>query len=139
MYFPEGLENTSLQQTCLNISLFLLYSKHSLFFKQQIFLLIKVLNHYIFFIIQFPVAFIGIVLTLFISGVISTRVYFLRRTLNETDSADHFNENANAKSKRCTRFFPFVNYWARSVLDLTSMYVSAILSCRYLRDHFMLS
>ena len=87
-------------------------------------------HHILIFIIQFPVASIGIVLTLFVSGVITTRVYFLRRTLNETDKTDYpdlFNENANANAKGCAKCFPYVNYWARSVLDLTSMYVSAIL------------
>ena len=89
-------------------------------------------HHILIFIIQFPVASIGIVLTLFVSGVITTRVYFLRRTHKETDSPDYLNENANAKSKGCAKCFPFVNYWARSVLDLTSMYVSAILSSKSL-------
>ena len=101
-------------------------------FLYQVFLLatliVVVIHHKLFiFFFQFPVASIGIVLTLFVSGVITTRVYFLRRTLNETDKTDYpdlFNENANAKG--CAKCFPFVNYWARSVLDLTSMYVSAI-------------
>ena len=93
-------------------------------------LIVVVNQHILIFIIQFPVASIGIVLTLFVSGVITTRVYFLRRTLNETDKTDYpdlFNENANVNAKGCAKCFPFVNYWARSVLDLTSMYVSAIL------------
>ena len=95
--------------------------------------MIKVVNHHMFFFqIQFPFASIGIVLTLFISGVVTTRVYFLRRNHNEKDSPDYLNENANAKSKGCAKCFPFVNYWARSVLDLTSMYVSAILSSKSL-------
>ena len=61
----------------------------------------------------------------------------MRRTHNETDSPDYLNENANAKSKGCAKCFPFVNYWARSVLDLTSMYVSAIdiITCILVSDY----
>ena len=61
--------------------------------------------------------------TLLISGIISTRVYFLRRKLNDIDHAEG-QWNQVSRPKGFAKCCPNVNYWARSVLGLISIYVS---------------
>ena len=74
-------------------------------------------------IFQFPVAFLMTLFTLLISGIVSTRVYFLRRKLNQIDQAGG-QWNQVSKPKGFQKCFPDVNHWARSVLGLISLYVS---------------
>ena len=61
--------------------------------------------------------------TLLISGIVSTRVYFLRRKLNQIDQAEGLWSQVS-KPKGFSKYFPYVNHWARSVLGLISLYVS---------------
>lgn len=74
-------------------------------------------------IFQFPVSFLMTIFTLLISGIVSTRVYFLRRKLNQIDQAEG-QWNQVSKPKGFSKYFPYVNHWARSVLGLISLYVS---------------
>ena len=73
-------------------------------------------------IFQFPVAFSMTMFTLLISGIVSTRVYFIRRKLNQIDKAEG-QWNQVSKPKGFSKCFPYVNHWARSVLGLVSLYV----------------
>ena len=71
-------------------------------------------------------ATIGIGIALLISGTISTRVYFLRKTLNQVDTPNH--GQGEVKTKGLARCFPYVNQMARSALGLLSLYVSIMFS-----------
>jgi hypothetical protein len=61
-------------------------------------------------------------ITLSISGIISIRVYFLKRKLNQIDQAEG-QLNQVSKPKGFSKCFLYVNHWARSVLGLISLYV----------------
>ena len=61
--------------------------------------------------------------TMLISGIISARVYFLKRKLNQTDQAEG-QWNQVSQPQGLAKCFPNVDYWARSVLGLVSLYVS---------------
>lgn len=64
-----------------------------------------------------------IMFTMLISGIISTRVYFLKKKLNQTDQAEG-QWNQVSQPQGLAKCFPNVDYWARSVLGLISLYVS---------------
>ena len=94
---------------------------------------------------QFPIATIAIVMSLFVSGIISMRVYFAKIGLSELDIRlqkaygkhgkyqNHVQSHENFK--RIAKYFPYVNKWARSVMGLLVLYVSTILKylSRYTR------
>ena len=61
--------------------------------------------------------------TLLVSGITSTRVYFLRRKFNEIDQAKG-QWNQVSRPKGFAKCCPNVNLWARSVLGLISISVS---------------
>ena len=62
-------------------------------------------------------------MTLFVSGIISIRLYFARKYI-KADSLAQTHGYHQENSKGLRKCFPYVNQWAQSVFDLISLYVS---------------
>ena len=71
---------------------------------------------------------IALGLTVIVSGVISLRLYFVRKNLEKIDliAIPMISGQQPNNLKGVKKCLPYVNEWARSVLSLTTLYVSKL-------------
>ena len=90
--------------------------------------------------LQFPITAIPYAVTLIVSGVVSTKVFLLKRAYLKADVEvqgkisnvlkELTSTTKNGKDVILQRFFPYASKFARSVIGLFEIYVSMI--CKYI-------